>query len=146
MPDVGMLERPKNQRTTAGAGTAPRMNGSVEVDADRHSGGSERARERQIEEMARDLADAIERAEADGHEGLRDIAVSLLRERVEAAPPQPVEAGGEPAPFNAFGIGIPLVLMGMVLVFLFPLIGLLLFGVAATMIAWGVGTSLLARR
>lgn len=75
---------------------------------------------------------------------LRDVAISLLRDEVQVLEPPPpaVPATGS---FNPFGIGIPLLLMGGVMVFLFPPVGLLMFAAAALMIAWGVGTTLLTR-
>ena len=115
------------------------------MDRERQIGGSERIGERRVEELARELAEAINETDVEQREGLRDVALNLLREEIDVTPqPSPQEAG-TPSSFNPFGIGIPLILMGAVLVFLFPLVGLLLFGAAAVMLAWGVGTSLLAR-
>jgi hypothetical protein len=101
--------------------------------------------EARVEALARAMAETINAGQAEGREGLRDIAVGLLRDEVQIHVP-----GGRTAPqsagaFNPFGIGIPLILMGSVLVFLFPPVGLLMFAAAAVMIAWGVGATLLTR-
>jgi len=99
-----------------------------------------------IERLAHELAEAINTAGVDGRAGLRDSAVSILREEVDiTAPPVTAAGGATPGPFNPFGIGIPLFLMGTVLVFLFPPVGLFLFALAALVVAWGVGATLLAR-
>lgn len=101
----------------------------------------------QVEALARELADTINAEQVDGRERLREVALSLLRDEVRLSEPLPAAAGASVATgaFNPFGIGIPLVLMGSVLVFLFPPVGLLMFAAAALMIAWGVGTTLLRR-
>ena len=95
--------------------------------------------------MARELADTINAGQLEGREQLREVALSLLREEVQLteAPPATTAVPAATGAFNPFGIGIPLVLMGSVLVFLFPPVGLLMFAAAAVMIAWGVGTTLL---
>ena len=60
----------------------------------------------------------------------------------EPVPPASPSASGTET-FNPLGIGIPLILMGGVLVFLFPLVGLLMFAAAAIMIVWGVVATML---
>jgi hypothetical protein len=106
---------------------------------------NDRAREARVEALAREIAETINAGQVEGREILRDVAINLLRDEV-----QPIEVPAAAAPaatgtFNSFGIGIPLILMGGVMVFLFPPVGLLMFAVAAVMIAWGVVTTLLAR-
>jgi hypothetical protein len=95
------------------------------------------------------MVDTINAGTVEERESLREMVVSVLRDEVqlddprgEPNPPAPAQATGT---FNSFGIGIPLLLMGTVMVFLFPPVGLLMFAAAAVMIAWGVGTTLLAR-
>lgn len=104
--------------------------------------------EARVEALAREIADTINAGQVEGREQLREVALSLLRDEVRLSEPSPTPASPLAAPgtFNAFGIGIPLILMGSVLVFLFPPVGLLMFAAAAVMIAWGVGTTLLRRR
>jgi len=120
---------------------------TVGVNRERQGEGSDRAHDRRIEDLARELAEAINATHGDEREVLREVAVDLLREQVEVEPPpERSETVPRAGAFNAFGIGIPLFLMGSVLVFLFPLVGLLMFGTAVIMIAWGVGASLVTRR
>ena len=115
------------------------------VSNENRAGGNDRALERRVEGLARAIAEIINTGQVEERQGLRDLAVSLLRDEVQVIEPpsqaEPLSAGS----FNPFGIGIPFVLMGAVLVFLFPLVGLLMFAAAAVMIAWGVGTTVLAR-
>jgi len=110
-----------------------------------HSG---RAQELRVEALAREIVQAINAGEAEDREALREVALGLLRDEVEVHEPAvaTLPAATATATFNPFGIGIPLVLMGSVLVFLFPPVGLVMFTAAAVMIVWGVGTTLLARR
>jgi len=110
---------------------------------------NDRALEARVQALAHQIAEAINADPTDGREALRDAAIALLRDEVQTAeiePPLGTPAGAAPAgAFNPFGIGIPLILMGGVMVFLFPPVGLLMFAAAAVMLAWGVGTTLLAR-
>ena len=106
---------------------------------------SEDERETQVEGLARDLARTISAAPAGERERLRDMAVHLLRDEVDTIPavgPTPAPAGA----VNPFGIGIPLLLAGGVLMVMFPPVGLLLFAAAGVMMVWGVATVLLVRR
>lgn len=104
------------------------------------------APEAAVAALAHEIVELINAAPLEQREGLREDAVALLRNEVEMSGP-PAEAETQVAgTFNPFGIGIPLVLMGMVLVFLFPPVGLLMFAVAGVVVAWGVGATLLARR
>ena len=105
----------------------------------------DRSLEGRIAALAREIAETINAGQVEGREGLRDFAITLVRDAVQTVEPTPVAAPQPAAAFNPFGIGIPFVLMGAVLVFLFPLVGLLMFAAAAAMIGWGIGTTLLAR-
>ncbi len=87
-----------------------------------------------IDELTRELAEAINEAEAEGRLVRRDYAIDLLRESVPTeipagpGPPKP----GAPAPvLNPFALGIPLLSIGVVLSFIFTPIGaaMLLLGV-----------------
>ena len=107
----------------------------------------DRARAARVAALVRELAETINTGPVDERELLRDVAVDLLREDVRGG--ERSAPSGLPTPradtFNPFGIGIPLILMGGVLIFLFPPVGLLMFAAAAVMILWGVGATLLAR-
>jgi hypothetical protein len=100
-----------------------------------------------VEALARELADTINAGQVEGRERLREVALSLLRDEVRLNEPLPatVAAPATGGTFNSFGIGIPLILMGSVLIFLFPPVGLLMFAAAAAMIVWGLGTTLVRR-
>jgi hypothetical protein len=114
------------------------------VNEDSARGGSDRALQR-VETLACQIAETINAGEVESRERLRDAAINLLRDGVQLSEPR-VQAASQPAgSFNPFAIGIPFMLMGAVLVFLFPLVGLLMFAAAGLTIAWGVGTTLLTR-
>ena len=117
------------------------------VSDERQATESDHALAERVAALAREIAETINAGTAEGREGLREEAVSLLRDEVHASETRRRDAAtaSSTGSFNPFGIGIPLILMGAVLVFLFPLVGLLMFAAAAVMIAWGVGTTLLAR-
>jgi hypothetical protein len=119
------------------------------VTDEREAAENERARAARVEALAREIADTINAGSAEGRESLRESVVSVLRDDVQLddeRADEPVQSPPRPTgSFNSFGIGIPLILMGTVMVFLFPPVGLLMFAAAAVMIAWGVGTTLFAR-
>lgn len=95
------------------------------------------AMERRIVDHAHDLATTISTAAPEERERLREMVVHLLREEVEivSATPAVPRSGG---PTNPFGIGIPLILVGAIMMILFPPVGLLLLAVAALMMVWGL--------
>jgi hypothetical protein len=115
------------------------------VSDERQAAEAASAAENRVEALAHEIAQAINAGQVEQRELLREFAVNLLRDEVQivspSAPAVPAQSTGS---FNPFGIGIPLFLMGLVLVFLFPPVGLLMFAAAAVMIAWGIGTTLLA--
>ncbi|GIW39747.1 MAG: hypothetical protein KatS3mg076_0324 [Candidatus Binatia bacterium] len=83
----------------------------------------------------------------DAREELRDYAGHLLREETEEA--DRGEGVGRTRErvrsFNAFGIAIPVVLVGAVLMALFPPIGVLLLVVGAGLFGWGILAALWGR-
>ena len=91
------------------------------------------AADSRIAELARELASAINSADAAGRDGMRDYAIDVLREAVRPTEePEPaVSTAANPGPLNSFAFGIPIVLVGAVLTPLFPPLGLTLalFGV-----------------
>jgi hypothetical protein len=107
----------------------------------------DRASEERVIALARELAETINAGAVDGRDVLREMAVSVVRDgvRIDEPTPSPGATVSPTGTFNPFGVGILLILMGGVLVFLFPFVGLLMFAAAAVMIAWGVGATLLAR-
>ena len=110
--------------------------------------GDERAVEERVIALAREIAETINAGTVEGRDVLQEMAVGLVRDGVRIN--EPVPSPGPPASptgtFNPFGVGILLILMGGVLVFLFPFVGLLMLAAAVVMIVWGVGATLLARR
>lgn len=92
-----------------------------------------------VEQLARELAEAINEAEGGGRVVMRDYAIDLLRDSVgsevgeadDAAP----RAQAKP-PLNPFALGIPMLLIGAVLAFIFTPVGvaLLALGVVTCLI------------
>ena len=78
---------------------------------------------------------------------MREYVVDLLREEIiDVAEPEVATENSGVGTFNPLGIGIPLLLMGGVLIVIFPPVGLLLFGVAALLVVWGVVATLVTRQ
>ena len=100
----------------------------------------------QIESLARDLVRTINTAPAGQREQLRDMAVHLLRDEVEFVVPSSAVDTAPSGASNPFAIGIPLLLVGFVMLILFPPVGLLLCAAAALMMLWGIASVVLARR
>ena len=78
------------------------------------------------------------------------MAIELLYDSVEAPSlvPEAQEARADPLASpssNPIAIAIPLLMVGAVMVILFPPVGLLLFAAAGAMVAWGL-VSMLFRR
>jgi hypothetical protein len=121
---------------------ARRKVGETVSDADR----DDRALDRSVLALAREIADKINAGPTEGRDVLREMAVNALRDQVYiGAPPVAEEKRGQAA-FNPLGIGIPLVFVGAILVALFPPVGFLMFGTAAVMVIWGVLATLFGRR
>ena len=102
--------------------------------------------EGQIEGLTRDLAQRISAAPPGQRERLRDMAVHLLRDAVETSEPSDVAPAAGAGSFNSFGIAIPLLLAGAVLLPLFGAAGLVLCAAAVVMMTWGIATVLLGGR
>lgn len=106
------------------------------------------ALEEKIEGLIREISQLINTAEAKGREELREYAISLLQGETEASSvvevvPAAVEGAN---PFNPLGISLPLFLVGGLLLFLFPPVGVILLAAAVLMGMWGVLWSLFSRR
>lgn len=104
--------------------------------------------EPRIDELARALADAINREEASGRTDMRDRAIEVLRDTVETAPAGSAGEGGEEEDaeagraLNPFALGIPLLLVGPFLAFLFPPVGIILVLLGLVACAAGVGLAI----
>lgn len=105
----------------------------------------DRTLDKNVLTLAREIADTINAGPIEGRDVLREMAVNAVRDQVQVLELPRLEAEQGAAPFNPLGIGIPLVLVGAVLFFLFPPVGLLMFGMAAVMVIWGVVATVLAR-
>ncbi len=104
----------------------------------------EYALRRKVEGLSRELAEAINTGQADEREVLREFAVNLVRDQVQIVDTRAPGASGRSESFSPLAIAIPFLMMGAVLLFLFPLMGLAMFGAAAIMIGWGVVATLFA--
>jgi hypothetical protein len=105
----------------------------------------DRALDRSVLALAREIANSINAGPIEGRDVLREMAVNAVRDQVQIIEPVRPQSASKSTAFNPIGIGIPLVLMGAVLIFLFPPVGLLMFGMAAVMVVWGLVAMLLAR-
>ena len=108
-----------------------------------------RGLEKRVEGLASELAELINSSASDDRDGLKDLALSIVRDEVkgrdEGFQPGAAKAGGSGS-FNAIGMAMPLGMAGALMIFLFPPVGLLLFGIAGLLVGVGVGASLLSRR
>jgi hypothetical protein len=94
--------------------------------------------EERIEGLAAEIVELIESGAAESRRDLRDLAIGFLRERQDAgANETPVATAARVAPFNPIALGIPLLLVGVVLLGLFPPVGLLIAFFAVVMLVWG---------
>jgi len=109
--------------------------------------------EERVESMAAELAAVINSARGEGRETLRELALTIVREEVRTAG-QDVGVrivadevrAPKPAPSSAIALGIPLFMMGCVTIFLFPPVGLVMFGLSGLLVIGGIVTSLFSRR
>jgi hypothetical protein len=105
----------------------------------------DRALDRSVLALAREIADTINAGPVEGRDVLREMAINAVRDSVQVEPVSKPSSAAAKESFNPIGIGIPLVLMGAILFFLFPPVGLMMFGTAAVMVVWGVVSMLWAR-
>ncbi len=108
-----------------------------------------------METRAGELAAVINAAPGEGRETLRELALTIVREEVltreQAASASPVDAAGSAAAAaarrhsNPLAMAIPFFMMGCVTIFLFPPVGLLLFGFTGVLVVVGVVVSIFGR-
>ncbi len=104
--------------------------------------------EERIASLARELAEAINEGGAPGRTEARDYAIDLLRDEVETeviASPEPRPGDGQPGSMNPFGLGIPLVVLGVLLMPLFGIMGLAIAAIGIFMCLVGVGMAITQR-
>jgi hypothetical protein len=106
-----------------------------------------RALEERVDKFASEIAALINGAAPELRKDLRDLATGLLRERVEEveAVPGARSATAVTTPLNPLAVAIPLLLVGSLLVFLFPPVGLVILAFAVLMFVWGLIASVLFR-
>jgi hypothetical protein len=103
-------------------------------------------REGTLEGLVREVVRWINAGPTEGREVLREQAVAILWDEVDIIENAPTAAPAAVGSFNFFGIGIPLFLIGSVLVFLFPPIGLVFFAAGALTVVLGLGTVVFSRK
>lgn len=94
-----------------------------------------------VEQLARELAEAINDAEAGGRVVMRDYAIDLLRDSVGSEStdaPDEAENTAAKAPLNPFAMGIPFLLIGAVLTVIFPPVGVALLALGTVTCLVGV--------
>jgi hypothetical protein len=103
------------------------------------------AEDARIAALAEELASAINEAEAGGRPAMRDFAIDLLKESVQT---DVVSTGDGERPaqdqnqLNPAALGIPAFLIGSVLVFLFPPVGIAFFILGGIACVIGVGLAM----
>ncbi|MGH7819596.1 MAG: hypothetical protein ACREQ9_07480 [Candidatus Binatia bacterium] len=104
--------------------------------------------ERRVEDLAAEIAELINTSESDERNDLRDLALSIVREEVRSGQEDSrSDAASRPErPFNPIVMGVPVFLMGAVMVILFPPVGMLLFAVSFLLVGWGIVMSVFSRR
>ncbi len=106
----------------------------------------DRALQRKVESLAREIAETINGGLADEREVLREFAVHLVRDQVHVVDTRSQGGTAASGAFSPLAVAIPFLMMGAILIFLFPLMGVAMFGAASIMIAWGIVATLFARR
>lgn len=107
--------------------------------------------EDRIESLSKELSGLINEAGTHGREELRDYAVSLIQGETETTlieePHQEDESGEQGPGFNPLALSIPFVLMGFILLLLFPPVGLFMLFFAVLMaVGGGLYTMFLKRK
>ena len=93
-----------------------------------------------VDELARELAVAINGSEAKNRPEMREYAIEMLRDTVAEPEPETAFETGQsegPAPLNPLAFGIPLLAVGFLLALIFPPVGLALMAMGA--LSAGVG-------
>jgi len=94
-----------------------------------------------VEELTRELAEAINESRADGRVVMRDYAIDLLRDSIGTDVEPPAEDAGHgsrPQPLNPFALGLPVLLIGVVLTFIFGPVGAALFLLGVLICGFGI--------
>lgn len=104
--------------------------------------------EERIAALARELAEAINEGRAAGRTEARDYAIDLLKEEVETeviATPEPRAGGASSGKLNPFGLGIPFIFVGILLLPLFSIVGVAISAIGALMCVVGLAMAVTGR-
>ena len=106
-----------------------------------------RALEERVDQFVSEIATLINGAAPELRRDLLELATGLLRERISEAEavPEARSASAGVAPFSPVAVAIPLLLVGVLLVFLFPPVGLVILVMAVVVLVWGLIASILFR-
>mgnify|MGYP003578349888 CR=1 FL=1 len=101
--------------------------------------GSADAADQKVEKLVADIAGVIRSVEPEKRTELKELAEALLHDEISSIPegtaPAPAPADGQRS--NPLLAGILLTLLGLGFFLLFPLVGLALAGIGATLMIWG---------
>jgi hypothetical protein len=101
-----------------------------------------------VERLAEQLGRVVDSAPEEEREELREYAIELVRQEAGNAPEVEGRRSSEPrstARLGVFGLVALLALVGGILLFVLPPVGIVLFLLALPIAAWGVVQTLLAR-
>ena len=95
--------------------------------------------EDEVEKLAQDIGRLIRAVEPQRREDLKELAYTLIREEMNPGPAgEGVIEGSPVGPFNPFGVGVLILVLGAGLSFLFGPVGLVLMLGGFIFIMWGV--------
>ena len=137
--------RSGSQHRTPGSLTTPRQGPrKPRLAEDRRTPDPAAAHQREldqrVEDLARQLADVVNTAGLESRQDLREYAIGLLKEETERddAPAATPATETHVPQFSPLAFAIPIGLVSLPLVLLFPPLGLGLFGMAVVMGIWGL--------
>ncbi len=95
--------------------------------------------EDEVEKLAQDIGRLIRAVEPQMREDLKELAYTLIREEMNQGPVEVGVTEGSPVgPFNPFGVGVLILVLGAGLSFIFGPVGLVLMLGGLIFIMWGV--------
>ena len=94
--------------------------------------------EDEVEQLAQDIGRLIRAVEPQMREDLKELAYTLIREEMNQGPVEVGVTEGSPVgPFNPFGVGVLILVLGAGLSFIFGPVGLVLMLGGLILIMWG---------
>ncbi len=95
--------------------------------------------EDEVEKLAQDIGRLIRAVEPQRREDLKELAYTLIREEMnQGAAGEGVTEASPAGPFNPFGVGVLILVLGAGLSFIFGPVGLVLMLGGLIFITWGV--------